>query len=101
VILDLEPMRRGEEECAAALRLLRRMRKAYGLWFFDLEVVDAWYANGPFLKTVVEELGCQWRPRSSRRVGTFTKRRWRCCGSRSSRSPFSMLSPLAMANFSV
>jgi hypothetical protein len=57
VILDLEPMRRGEEECAAALRLLRRMRKAYGLWFFDLEVVDAWYANGPFLKTVVEELG--------------------------------------------
>lgn len=57
VILDMEPMRPGEEECAAALRLLRRMRKAYGPRFFDLVVVDAWYTNGPFLKTVVEELG--------------------------------------------
>ena len=27
VILDVEPMRRGEEECAAALRRLRRMRQ--------------------------------------------------------------------------
>jgi hypothetical protein len=27
VILDVEPMRPGEEECAAALRLLRRMRQ--------------------------------------------------------------------------
>ncbi len=50
-------MRPGEEECAAALRLLRRMRKTYGPRFFDLVVVDAWYANGPFLKTVVQELG--------------------------------------------
>lgn len=57
VILDFEPMRQGEEECAAALRLLRRMRKEYGPRFFDVAVVDAWYANGPFLKTVVEELG--------------------------------------------
>jgi hypothetical protein len=57
VILDFEPMRPGEEECAAALRLLRRMRKTYGPRFFDLVVVDSWYANGPFLKTVVEELG--------------------------------------------
>lgn len=57
VILDLEPMRPGEEECAAALRLLRRMRPQYGPRFFDLVVVDAWYANGPFLKTVVQELG--------------------------------------------
>jgi hypothetical protein len=57
VILDTEPMRPGEEECAAALRLLRRMRKKYGPRFFDLVVVDAWYTNGPFLKTVVEELG--------------------------------------------
>jgi hypothetical protein len=56
-ILDFEPMRPGEEECAAALRLLRRMRKKYGPRFFDLVVVDAWYTNGPFLKTVVEELG--------------------------------------------
>jgi Transposase DDE domain len=57
VILDFEPMRQGEEECAAALRLLRRMRKKYGPRFFDLVAVDAWYTNGPFLKTVVEELG--------------------------------------------
>jgi hypothetical protein len=56
-ILDFEPMRQGEEECAAALRLLRRMRQKYGLRFFDVVVVDSWYANGPFLKTVVEELG--------------------------------------------
>jgi len=48
-ILDVEPMRPGEEECAAALRLLRRMRHKYGPRFFDLVVVDAWYTNGPFL----------------------------------------------------
>ena len=57
VILDFEPMRPGEEECAAALRLLRRMRQKYGRRFFDVVVADAWYATGPFLKTVVEELG--------------------------------------------
>ena len=57
VILDVEPMRQGEEECAAALRLLRRMRRKYGPRFFDVAVVDSWYAKGPFLKTVAEELG--------------------------------------------
>jgi len=57
VILDFEPMRRGEEECATAVRLLRRLRQKYGPRFFDVVVVDSWYANGPFLKTVVEELG--------------------------------------------
>jgi len=57
VILDVEPMRQGEEECAAALRLLRRMRQNYGPRFFEVAVVDSWYANGPFLKTVVEQLG--------------------------------------------
>jgi Transposase DDE domain len=57
VILDVEPMRQGEEECAAALRLLGRMRQKYGPRFFDVVVVDSWYANGPFLKIVVEELG--------------------------------------------
>jgi len=57
VILDMEPMRQGEEECAAALRLLRRMRQNYGPRFFDVVVVDSWYANGPFLKTVAQELG--------------------------------------------
>lgn len=57
VILDFEPMRPGEEECAAALRLLRRMRQQYGPRFFDLVVVDSWYANGPLLKSVTRELG--------------------------------------------
>jgi hypothetical protein len=57
VILDYEPMRPGEEECTAALRLLRRMRRKYGPRCLDLVVVDSWYTNGPFLKTVVEELG--------------------------------------------
>jgi hypothetical protein len=57
VVLDFEPMRQGEEECAAALRMLRRMRQQYGPRFFDVVVVDSWYANGPFLKTVAEELG--------------------------------------------
>ena len=54
VILEMEPMRQGEEECATALRLLGRMRQKYGPRFFDLVVVDAWYTNGPFLKAVVE-----------------------------------------------
>lgn len=54
VILDVEPMRQGEEECRTALRLLDRMREKYGPRFFDLVVVDAWYTNGPFLKAVVE-----------------------------------------------
>lgn len=53
-ILDVEPMRPGEEECAAALRLLQRLRENYGPRFFDLVIVDAWYTNGPFLKAVVE-----------------------------------------------
>jgi hypothetical protein len=57
VVLDAEPMRPGEEECAAALRVLRRMRRTYGPRFFDLVVVDAWYTNGPFLKAVSQELG--------------------------------------------
>ncbi|MBU6398837.1 MAG: transposase [Verrucomicrobia bacterium] len=57
VILDFEPMRQGEEECAAALRLLRRMRQKYGPRFLDVVVVDSWYATGPFLKTVAEGLG--------------------------------------------
>lgn len=57
VILDVEPMRQGEEECAGALRMLHRMRQKYGPRYFDVVVVDSWYAKGPFLKEVVEELG--------------------------------------------
>lgn len=52
VILDLEPIRPGEEEAGAALRLLGRMRRIYGVRFFDVVTVDAWYAKGPFLKAV-------------------------------------------------
>jgi hypothetical protein len=57
VIVDFEPMRQGEEECGAALRLLRRIRQEYGPRFLDVVTVDSWYANGPFVKTVVDELG--------------------------------------------
>ena len=57
VILDVEPMRQGEDECAGALRMLHRMRQKYGPRYFDVVVVDSWYAKGPFLKEVVEELG--------------------------------------------
>jgi hypothetical protein len=52
VILDLEPIRPGEDEAAAALRLLGRMRRLYGPRFFDAVTVDAWYAKGPFVKAV-------------------------------------------------
>ena len=51
-ILDLEPIRPGEDESAAALRLLGRMRRLYGPRFFDVITVDAWYATGPFIKAV-------------------------------------------------
>jgi len=56
VILDLEPIRPGEDEAAAALRMLGRMRRLYGPRFFDVVTVDAWYATGPFLRAV-EKLG--------------------------------------------
>ena len=34
VLLDVEPIRPREDECAAALRLLGRVRRIYGLRFF-------------------------------------------------------------------
>jgi len=52
VVLDVEPIRPGEDEAAAALRLLGRMRRLYGPRFFDAVTVDAWYATGPFLQAV-------------------------------------------------
>ena len=58
-LLDLEPIRPGEEECGAALRLLGRMRRVYGPRFFDAITVDAWYVQGPFLRAV-EKLGWLW-----------------------------------------
>jgi hypothetical protein len=51
-LLDVEALRPGEEERAAALRLLGRLRRLYGVRFFDVVVADAWYAKGPFLKAV-------------------------------------------------
>ena len=58
-LLDLEPIRPGEEECAAALRLLGRLRRIYGVRFFDAITIDGWYAQGPFLRAV-EKLGWDW-----------------------------------------
>ncbi len=52
IILDVEPVRPGEEESQAALRLLARIRRMYGPRFFDVVTVDAWYAKGPFVKAV-------------------------------------------------
>jgi hypothetical protein len=59
VLLDVEPIRPGEEEGAAALRLLGRLRRVYGPRFFDALTVDAWYAQGPFLRAV-DKLGWPW-----------------------------------------
>lgn len=58
-LLDLEPIRPGEDECAAALRLLGRARRVHGPRFFDAITVDAWYVQGPFLRAV-EKLGWSW-----------------------------------------
>ena len=59
LLLDLEPIRPGEDECAAALRLLGRVRRLYGPRFFDAVTADAWYAKGPFLQAV-DRLGWGW-----------------------------------------
>ena len=58
-LLDVEPIRPGEEECASALRLLGRLRRIYGPRFFDVVTADAWYAKGPFLRAV-RKLGWFW-----------------------------------------
>lgn len=52
LLLDLEPIRPGEEECAAALRLLGRLRRRLGPRFFDVVTADAWYTKTPFLQAV-------------------------------------------------
>jgi hypothetical protein len=59
VVLDVEPIRPGEDECAAALRLLGRIRRIYGPRFFDGITADAWYAKGPFLRAL-DKLGWLW-----------------------------------------
>jgi hypothetical protein len=58
-LLDVEPIRPGEEECASALRLLGRLRRIYGPRFFDAVTADAWYAKGPFLRAA-RKLGWAW-----------------------------------------
>jgi hypothetical protein len=59
VILDLEPMRPGEEECAAALRLLRRMRQKYGPRFFDLVVAGE---LDPYAGAAIRDFGhLRWK----------------------------------------
>jgi hypothetical protein len=60
VLLDLEPIRPGEAEAQAALRLLGRLRRVYGVRFFDAITLDAWYVQGPFLKAV-DKLGWMWQ----------------------------------------
>lgn len=60
VLLDLEPMGPGEAEAQAALRLLGRIRRIYGVRFFDAVTIDAWYVQGPFLKAV-KKLGWSWQ----------------------------------------
>ena len=59
MVLDVEPILPGEEECAAALRLLGRIRRLYGPRFFDGITADAWYAQGPFLRAL-DKLGWLW-----------------------------------------
>jgi hypothetical protein len=59
IVLDVEPIRSGEEECAAALRLLGRLRRLYGPRFFDGISADGWYAKGPFLRAI-DKLGWLW-----------------------------------------
>ena len=59
VLLDLEPIRPREAEAEAALRLLGRTRRVYGVRFFDGVTIDSWYVQGPFLRAV-EKLGWQW-----------------------------------------
>jgi hypothetical protein len=69
VVLGFEPLRNGharqragetqargdEGEQSAAIRLVRRLRAAYGRWI-EVIVADSLYANGPFL-SVMDELG--------------------------------------------
>jgi hypothetical protein len=59
LLLDVEPMLPGEDECAAALRLLGRLRRLYGPRFFGGITADAWYAKGPFLRAL-DKLGWLW-----------------------------------------
>ena len=58
-LVDVEPIRPGEGEAEAALRLLGRIRRIYGVRFFDAVTMDGGYVPGPFLKAV-DPLGWGW-----------------------------------------
>jgi hypothetical protein len=59
VLLDVEPIRPGEDEAQAALRLLGRIRRLYGPRFIDGLTIDSWYVQGPFLRAL-DKLGWDW-----------------------------------------
>lgn len=59
LVLDGESILPGEDEGAAALRLLGRIRRLYGPRFFDGITADAGYAKGPFLRAL-DKLGWLW-----------------------------------------
>lgn len=54
LMLDAEPQRRGEDEVAAALRLLDRVVQAYPR-AFDVVVADGLYAVAPVFNHIVEK----------------------------------------------
>jgi hypothetical protein len=54
LMLDAEPQRRGEDEVAAALRLLDRVLEAYPR-AFDVVLADGLYATGPVFNHVVDK----------------------------------------------
>lgn len=51
LLLDVEPLRPGEDEVAAAMRLLERVRRDYPR-AFDVVTADALYADGRFFRFV-------------------------------------------------
>lgn len=51
--LDAEPVQPGETECAAALRLLRRVKAAMPR-FIDVLTLDAFYLQAPFVREVLD-----------------------------------------------
>jgi hypothetical protein len=52
LLLDVEPQRRGEDEVAAALRLLKRVLQNYPR-AFQVVLADALYAQAPFINFLI------------------------------------------------
>lgn len=53
LILDIEPILPGEDEVAAATRILKRLRQRYPR-FLDILTADALYLRAPFIQTAME-----------------------------------------------